>query len=71
MAAVVCSGVKRARGAAGAPIGSEADCTRADVEAAAWSGAVVSGGAVAPSGGTVVVGYEIDMAKSDTRLIRT
>jgi hypothetical protein len=69
MAAVVCSGVKTARGAAGAPIGREGFGTSADVDAAAWSGAVVPGGSVAASGGTVVVGRGIDMAKSDTRLI--
>jgi hypothetical protein len=71
MATVVYSGVKTARGAAGAPIGREGFGTSADVDVAAWSGAVVPGGSVAASGGTVVVGRGIDVAKSDTRLIRT
>jgi hypothetical protein len=35
MAVVVCSGVKTARGATGAPIGREGFDTRADVDAAA------------------------------------
>ena len=63
MAAVVCSGVKMTRGAAGAPIGSDGVGTIADVEDAG-GGAVVDagGGAVAASGGTVVEGIGIDIS---------
>ena len=63
MAAVVCSGVRMTRGAAGAPIGSDDVGTIADVEENA------GGGAVAASGGTVVEGRGIDI--SDTRLVWT
>ena len=56
MAAVVCSGVRMTRGAAGAPIGSDDVGTIADVEENA------GGGAVAASGGTVVEGIGIDIS---------
>jgi len=55
MAAVVCSGVRMTRGAAGAPIGSDGVGTIADVENA-------GGGAVVASGGTVVEGIGIDIS---------
>ena len=64
MAAVVCSGVKMTRGAAGVPIGIDCVGTIADVEEDAGGGAVVDAG-----GGTVVEGRGIDI--SDTRLVWT
>jgi len=68
---VVCSGVKTARGAPGAPYasGCEEVNTRADVDMGAWGRAEETGGAVVDEGGTTVAEGGIDMA--DTRLIRT
>jgi len=73
IASVVCSGVKTAHGTLGAPYasGCEEVGTRADVDAAAWGRTPEAGGAVVDEGGTAVVEGWIDMAKSDTRLIRT
>ena len=47
MAAVVCSGERMTRGAAGAPIGSDGVGTIADVEENAGGGAVVGAGSSA------------------------
>ena len=73
IASVVCSGVKTARGTLGAPCasGCEEVGTRADVDAAAWGRTPEAEGAGVDEGGTAVVEGWIDMAKSDTRLIRT
>ena len=68
---VVCSGVKTARGAPGAPYasGCEEVNTRADVDMGAWGRAEETGGAVVDEGGTTVAEGGIDVA--DTKLIWT
>jgi hypothetical protein len=61
MAAVVCSGVRMTRGAAGAPIGSDDVGTFADVENAGGGAAVVAGSSADEDAG------KIEPEISDTR----
>ena len=70
MAAVVCSGVKTARGTpcTSCASGCEEVGTRADVDAGSWGRTEEAGGAVVEEGETAVEAGGIDMAL-DTRLV--